>query len=263
MTGVAAFAAGWTALGSGNANARAATLTAPGKPATSSAPTASQVALTWTAATGVTPASAIGYQVERAPFNTTTWTNVCGSSAASPIAATSCNDNSVAANGHYQYRLTSIVGSWKQVSLTSDEIITPAAAASPNVPGTPDLTNASDSNINNDNITNVTTPTFTGNIVGQTGQTVHIFVDGVDKGSGSGTGSSYSVTTSVLADGGHTITAKATVDGTTFSTNNGSLNVTIDTQLPPTPSMSPSSTQNNRVILTFSDTEAGVSFECQ
>src|SRR4051812_36191476 len=141
MTGVAAFAAGWTALGSGNASAKAATLTAPGKPATSSAPTASQVALTWTAATGVTPASAIGYQVQRAPFSTTTWTNVCGSSAASPISATSCNDNGVAAATHYQYRVTSIVSGWKQTSLTSNEIVTSAAAA-PNVPGTPDLTNA-------------------------------------------------------------------------------------------------------------------------
>ncbi len=36
-----------------------------------------------------------------------------------------------------------------------------------------------------------------------------------------------------------------------------------DTVAPPAPAVSSSSTQNNRVTLTFSDTEAGVTFECQ
>lgn len=123
-------------------------------------------------------------------------------------------------------------------SAASASINVNVASATPNVPGTPDLASTSDSGSSTtDNITNDNTPTFTGTIVGQAGQSVHLFDGTTDLGSvAAGAGATtYSIDASTLSDGQHTITAKATVNGTTFSAASGSLVVTIDTTNPAAP----------------------------
>ena len=70
----------------------------------------------------------------------------------------------------------------------------------PSVPGTPDLTAASDTGSSNtDNITNVTTPTFTGSAT--TGVTVTVLDGATPVGNALAAGSAYTVTTSVLTGG--------------------------------------------------------------
>ena len=97
-----------------------------------------------------------------------------------------------------------------------------------------DLDAASDSGASStDNLTNDTTPTFTG--TAETGNTVKIYIDGTEKGSGTATGGSYSITTSTLASGTHSVTAKATDAAGTPSAESSPLSVTIDTAAPTTP----------------------------
>ena len=62
--------------------------------------------------------------------------------------------------------------------------------------------------------------------------------------------------------GGTTIPPATTTSSTT-TTSTTSSTLAPDTTPPPPPSVAGSSTQNNRVTLTFSDSEAGVTFECQ
>ena len=98
-------------------------------------------------------------------------------------------------------------------------------------PSKPALAAASDSGVKGDNITNVNTPTFTGTAAN--GTTVSILSDGVSVGSAatSATGT-YSVTTGVLADGNHVITAQSKDAAGTLSPASAGLNVTIDTVAP-------------------------------
>lgn len=221
----------WKLAASGSGTATAGRINAP----TNVTVTTATKLVNWTASsTAGTAIAPLSYLVERSP-NTTPrdWTTTACTGGAG---STSCTDGasipSAAGTYDYRYRATAIYKTWTAVSDESAVVsYVVAPSASPNVPGTPDMTTDSGTSAT-DNITNVTTPTFTGSIVGQANQSVHIFVDGVDKGTGSGTGSTYSVTTSALTDGLHTIQAKATIDGTTFSNNNGSLNITIDTQAP-------------------------------
>ncbi len=126
-------------------------------------------------------------------------------------------------------------------STTSSLTITldTTAPSAPAAPGTPDLLATSDSGSSNtDNITNVTTPTFTG--TGVTGDTVTIFDGATAVGSAIVSSGTYTITTSALAEGVHSITAKQTVADTagnvsTFSTASGTLSVTIDTTAPAAP----------------------------
>ena len=74
-------------------------------------------------------------------------------------------------------------------------------------PWNTDLTAASDSGSSStDNITSVTTPTFTG--TAEAGSTVTIFDGTTAVGSGTAVSGNYSITTSTLGQGSHTITAK-------------------------------------------------------
>jgi hypothetical protein len=101
-----------------------------------------------------------------------------------------------------------------------------------------DLDAASDSGASNtDNLTNDTTPTFTG--TADTGNTVEIYVDGTEKGSGTVTGGSYAITTSTLTSGTHSVTAKATDAAGTASAHSSALSIKIDTAAPTVGSVSP------------------------
>ena len=101
----------------------------------------------------------------------------------------------------------------------------------PPAPYTPDLAAASDTGVSStDNVTTDTTPIFTG--TAEAGSTVRIFSDGVQVGSGPATGGAYSITTSVLSSGTHSITATATDAAGNVSPSSGALSVTIDTTAP-------------------------------
>ncbi|MCC2634948.1 MAG: hypothetical protein K0S48_2834 [Ramlibacter sp.] len=103
----------------------------------------------------------------------------------------------------------------------------------PAAPSAPDLIAGSDSASATDNITSDTTPTFSG--TAEAGATVHLYdtdgttVLGTTTADGSG---NWSITSSNLAEGAHTVTVRA-VDaaGNTSSASSG-LAVTIDTTAP-------------------------------
>jgi hypothetical protein len=129
----------------------------------------------------------------------------------------------------------------------------PTAPSAPSV----DLDEASDSGTSStDNLTNDTTPTFVG--TADTGNTVKIYVDGTEKGSATATGGSYSITTSPLTSGTHSVTAKATDAAGNPSAESSALSVTIDTAAPSVGSVSPADTAtgvatNTNSEVTFSE----------
>jgi hypothetical protein len=101
----------------------------------------------------------------------------------------------------------------------------------PDAPSIPDL--VTDTNNTTDNITSITTPTFTG--TAEPNSTVAIFSGGVPVGSGpANTGGLYTITTSTLNPGAHSITARAIDAAGNFSPLSGTLIVTIDTTPPET-----------------------------
>ena len=105
----------------------------------------------------------------------------------------------------------------------------------PFAPSTPDLAAASDSNITDDNITSDNTPTFTG--TAEANSTVEIYdgggsaVVGTESADGSG---NWTITTSELLDGIHSIYAKATDAAGNEGPASGALSVRIDTEEPTT-----------------------------
>ena len=110
----------FTGTGSGqNANGTVGSLGAPGKPSTSVVGTS--VHLSWSAAqlsNGST--SGVAYHVERRPDPGNTWTDVCSSSAASPISATNCDDSP--GPGNYVYSVTAEFNSWTRMGPESDPV---------------------------------------------------------------------------------------------------------------------------------------------
>jgi hypothetical protein len=95
----------------------------------------------------------------------------------------------------------------------------------------PDLDSVSDTGISaTDNITRDNTPTFDGNT--EPSALVRIFSDGTEVGSVTASTSSYAITTSLLPDAAHAITATATDLAGNASAVSASLGVTIDTIAP-------------------------------
>src|SRR5439155_79465 len=112
------------------------------------------------------------------------------------------------------------------------EIDTTAPAA----PSTPDLATASDSGASSsDNVTSDSTPSFGGSA--EPNSTVDLYAGATLVGSGSADGSgNWSITSSLLADGSYSLTAKATDLAGNTGPASGSLSVTIDTAAPAAPS---------------------------
>ena len=102
----------------------------------------------------------------------------------------------------------------------------------PLAPSTPDLTAATDTGVSNtDSITSDTTPTFTG--TGTVGDTVTLFDGSAAIGSGVvGAGGTYTITSSALSNGAHSIAAEQTDAFGDTSALSGALAVTIDTVAP-------------------------------
>src|SRR5205823_2068114 len=85
-----------------------------------------------------------------------------------------------------------------------------------------------------DDLTNVAAATYTG--TAEADSTVTLFDGIVSVGSGIAAGGSYTITTSALSDGDHTLTATATDPAGNTGAASGSLVVTIDTSAPAAPS---------------------------
>src|SRR5207249_1319858 len=103
----------------------------------------------------------------------------------------------------------------KQTDLAGNTSVASAALSvtndttTPAAPATPDLTAATDNgSFSTDNLTNVTTPTFTG--TAEAGITVQLFDGTTSKGTATADASgNWSITSSALSSGTHSITAKA------------------------------------------------------
>ena len=106
----------------------------------------------------------------------------------------------------------------------------------PNAPSTPDLAVGSDSGLSNtDSITSVTTPTFGG--TAENGSTVTLYdTDGTTElGSGVVSGGTWSIATSALGEGAHTISARVTDAAGNRGALSSGLPITIDTTPPAGP----------------------------
>nr|WP_052170063.1 Ig-like domain-containing protein [Massilia sp. JS1662] len=110
----------------------------------------------------------------------------------------------------------------------------------PNAPSTPDLTSDSGTS-SSDDITAAATPVITG--TAESGSTVTLYdTNGTTVlGTTTATGGTWSITASTLADGAHTLTAKATDAAGNVSNASSSLAVTIDTTAPAGVALSASS----------------------
>ena len=103
----------------------------------------------------------------------------------------------------------------------------------PGTPSPPDLASASDTGASNtDNITKTTTPTFIGTAT--TGATVTLYdTNGTTVlGTATATSGSWSIVSTTLGAGNHTITAKASDAAGNLSAASSGLTVTIDTAAP-------------------------------
>jgi gliding motility-associated-like protein len=152
----------------------------------------------------------------------------------------------VSSEGSYTLVVTDAAGNSTTVSFFLDK--TPPAAPSP-----PDLTAGSDSGTSNtDNITNDNTPTFTG--TAEAGSTVTLYdTNGTTVlGTGTATGGEWSITTSTLSEGEHTITATTTDAAGNISETSSGVTITIDVTAPavPTGLVATSGDTNNQLSWT-------------
>ncbi|MGE4503495.1 MAG: DUF4347 domain-containing protein, partial [Thiomicrospira sp.] len=99
----------------------------------------------------------------------------------------------------------------------------------PAAPSVPDLDAASDSGASNtDNITNDTSPTLSG--TAEANSTVTLYAGATELGNATTDGSgAWSITSTALSDGSHTLTAKATDAAGNESVASSGLNITVDT----------------------------------
>ena len=134
----------------------------------------------------------------------------------------------------------------------------------PSAPSTPDMTSGTDTGISNtDNITSNTTPVFTG--TAEAGSTVTLY-DGVALlGTATATtGGNWTITSSALSEGSHSVTATATDAASNTSAHSPSLAVTVDTSAPRVSSIAlvgtPGATATSvQFLVTFNEPVHGLS----
>ncbi|MBU0747674.1 MAG: hypothetical protein KKB08_17345, partial [Gammaproteobacteria bacterium] len=130
-------------------------------------------------------------------------------------------------------------------SITYDTLV-------PTAPSEPDMATSSDSGSSaTDNITSFTTPTFAG--TAEVGSTVTLYdTDGIAVlGSTTADGAgNWSITSTTLADGTHTLTTKATDAAGNVSAASSSLGLTIDTTLP---TFASATVNGNQLVLTYTE----------
>ncbi|MBS0333849.1 MAG: hypothetical protein JSS35_13865, partial [Proteobacteria bacterium] len=119
------------------------------------------------------------------------------------------------------------------VTTTADTTNATVDNVAPSAPSTPDLTAGSDTGASaTDNLTNSTTPTVTGTAA--SGATVTLYdTDGTTVlGTTTASGGTWSITTSTLSAGDHTLTARATDTAGNVSAASSGLTVEVDTTAP-------------------------------
>jgi len=119
------------------------------------------------------------------------------------------------------------------VSVLSSALVLTIDTTVPAAPASLTLAPASDSGTAGDHITNDTTPTITG--TAEAGSTVTLKEGATVLGSATATGGVWSITSSTLGEGGHSLTATATDAAGNISTLSSVLGITIDTTPPAAP----------------------------
>ena len=126
---------------------------------------------------------------------------------------------------------TDTAGNLNAIATYTDRTVTYTDTTAPAAPSTPLLSAASDTGASSsDGITKTTTPIFTG--TAEIGSTVKLLDGATQVGSVVVATTTYSITSSALTNGTHTITATATDGALNVSPASGSTSVTIDTVLP-------------------------------
>ncbi|MGV0990533.1 beta strand repeat-containing protein, partial [Limnohabitans sp.] len=141
----------------------------------------------------------------------------------------SLSGQTLAGNNTLKVKVTDAAGNDGTLSSQAYVLDTTAPAA----PSTPDMTSGTDSGASNsDNITNNTAPVFTG--TAEAGSTVTLYdTDGTTVlGTATATGGNWSITSSTLSAGSHTLTAKATDSAGNTSVASSGLGITVDTTAP-------------------------------
>ncbi|GJD88203.1 hypothetical protein BHAOGJBA_1716 [Methylobacterium hispanicum] len=166
-------------------------------------------------------------------------TTVLGTATANGQGAYSITSSSLAQGSHsLTVKATDAAGNTSAASLAFTLSIDTAAPATPGA--APGLALASDSGTAGDGITNTTTPILSG--TAEAGVTVKLYdtdgttVLGTATANGQG---AYSITSSTLAQGNHTLTVTATDAAGNISAASPALMLTIDTAAPSTPSAAP------------------------
>ena len=128
-------------------------------------------------------------------------------------------------------KVTDIAGNNNTAATFTDNTVTYTDTTPPAAPSTPFLIAASDTGTSStDGITKLTTPTFTGSA--EIGSTVKLF-DGVTQvGSVVASAGTYSITTTILSNASHSITATATDSSANISPASAGTTITVDTVLP-------------------------------
>ncbi|MBC7951111.1 MAG: DUF4347 domain-containing protein [Rhodospirillaceae bacterium] len=184
-------------------------------------------------------------------------TTALGSATADGSGNWSITSSTLSAGTHtLTTKQTDIAGN---VSVASSSLSVTVDATAPSAPSAPDMTAGTDSGVNTDNKTNDTTPTFTG--TAEANSTVKLYdTDGTTEiGSGTADGSgNWSITTSALSNGAHTVTAKASDAAGNTSVVSTGLSVTIDTLVPTDMALSSSTTAlaSGATVGTLSATDA-------
>jgi hypothetical protein len=171
------------------------------------------------------PSGVYSAQFQYSVHNANSWTTIA-TDTLSPY--TTAWDTTIVSEGSYDLRV--ITTDNASNTFASGTVTVTVDRTAPAAPSTPVLSPASDSGVAGDNITNVITPTFTG--TAEAGATVTLYDGATQVGSGTATGGNYSIATSTLAQGAHTITATATDAAGNVSPSSGGVTVTIDTTKP-------------------------------
>ncbi len=165
--------------------------------------------------------------------------------AANTVLGTTTADNSgvwsvtvsISAEGNHSItaKARDIVGN---ESAAGEVLVVTLDKTAPSAPSIPDLTSETDTGISDtDNITKQTTPSFTG--TAETGGNLALYstINGAIGSAMVDSSGNWIITSSVLNEGMHTITAKVTDAAGNISPGSSGLNVTIDTTAPAKPSM--------------------------
>ena len=115
-------------------------------------------------------------------------------------------------------------------TFTSPTVTVTVDRVAPTAPSTPALAPLDDSGTVGDDVTNATTPTFTG--TAEAGTTVRLFDGATQVGSATASLGIWSVTTSALTSGTHSITARATDGAGNVSVASAARTLTIDGTAP-------------------------------